>query len=95
MAAQPSVDPATLLAVSERLARAREEAFALSGELLDHYVETGDTLTQHAVDQLVEQAADTLRALTDSFGESTRALREAAARYTAAERSATPDEGAP
>jgi hypothetical protein len=40
MAAQPSVDPATLLAVSERLARAREEAFALSGQLLDHYVDT-------------------------------------------------------
>ena len=34
-------------------------------------------------------------ALTDSFGESTRALREAASRYTAAERSAAPGKGAP
>jgi hypothetical protein len=43
----------------------------------------------------VEQATDTLRALTDSFGESTRALREAAARYTEAERSAAPGGAAP
>ena len=88
MAAQPSVNPSVLLAVADRLARARDEAFDVSNELLDHFVETGDTVTQHAVDELVEQAADTLRAITDSLGETTRALRQSSQRYADADRTA-------
>jgi uncharacterized protein YukE len=88
MAAQPSVDPAVIAAVANRLARARDEAFDVSNELLEHYVETGDAASQHAVDQLVEQAADTLRALTDALTDTTRRIRLAAQRYAEADRAA-------
>ena len=88
MAAQPTVDPSVILAVADRLSRARDEAFDASADLLDHYVETGDVVTQHLVDGLVEQAADTLRALTDALAGTTRALQAASRHYTEADLSA-------
>ena len=88
MAAQPTVDPSVLVTAADRLARARDEAFDASAELLDHYVETGDTLTQHLVDQLVEQSADTLRALTDALAGTGRALMAASRHYAEADESA-------
>ena len=88
MAAQPTVDPSVLLTAADRLTRARDEAFDASTELLDHYVETGDTLTQHLVDQLVEQAADTLRALTDALAGTSRALLAASRHYAEADQAA-------
>ena len=87
MGPQPAADPLLIRAVADRLVRARDEAFEVSNDLLDHLAETGDPVSQRAVDSLVEHASDTLRALTDSLSETTRQLRTAAGRYASAERS--------
>lgn len=58
-------DPATLRA----LAAARSTTRASSDELLTHLPDLGDLPTQRLLDTWVEQAADTLRALSEALEE--------------------------
>ena len=60
-----TADPATLRA----LARARGVTRDLADELLTHLPDLGDITTQRALDAWVEQAADTLRALSEALEE--------------------------
>ncbi|EWT00848.1 hypothetical protein N865_13340 [Intrasporangium oryzae NRRL B-24470] len=62
--APPSAAP-TLRA----LARARSTSRELSDQLLTHLPDLGDLPTQRALDAWVEQAADTLRALSEAVEE--------------------------
>ena len=62
-------DAAELDAVAVALDRSGAAALDASHELLAHYSDTGDSPTQRAVNTLVDHAADTLRALTDSIEE--------------------------
>jgi hypothetical protein len=59
------VDPATLRA----LTRARRVTRDLADDLLTHLPDLGDIGTQRELDLWVEQAADTLRALSDAMEE--------------------------
>ncbi|HET6667568.1 MAG TPA: hypothetical protein VFG98_09835 [Intrasporangium sp.] len=59
------VDPATLRA----LTRARSLTRELADDLLTHLPDLGDIGTQRELDTWVEQAADTLRALSDALEE--------------------------
>ena len=74
MPAPPPLDPEAAAALAERLARARDELRAASGELLEHFLDIGDGATQLAVETLADHAADALRALDDALRDSTRAL---------------------
>ncbi len=74
MPVPPPLDPEIAAALAERLALARDEVRAASGELLEHYVDIGDGATQLAVETLADHAADALRALDDALRDSTRAL---------------------
>src|SRR3954470_12586290 len=58
-------DPATLRSLTD----ARSTTRTLSDELLTHLPDLGDLPTQRALDAWVEQAADTLRALSESLEE--------------------------
>ena len=58
-------DPATLRA----LVTSRASTRAMSDELLTHLPDVGDLPTQRALDAWVEQAADTLRALSEALEE--------------------------
>ena len=58
-------DPATLRA----LTRARRVTRDLADDLLTHLPDLGDIGTQRELDTWVEQAADTLRALSDAMEE--------------------------
>lgn len=78
MPAERRIDPITLETVAARLSRSSTGTLEASHELLAHYSDTGDASTQRALDSLVDQAADTLRALTDSLVETSCALRAAA-----------------
>ena len=69
------VDLTLLDAVATQLTRSSHAALEASHELVAHYSDTGDALTQRAVDTLIEQAADTLRALSDSFADSSHELQ--------------------
>ena len=60
-----AADPATLRA----LATGRSTTRALSDDLLTHLPDLGDLPTQRALDTWVEQAADTLRALSEGLEE--------------------------
>ena len=60
-----SLDPATLRA----LTRARRVTRDLAEDLLTHLPDLGDIGTQRELDAWVEQAADTLRALSDAMEE--------------------------
>jgi hypothetical protein len=60
-----AADPATLRA----LTTSRSTTRALSDELLTHLPDLGDLPTQRALDAWVEQAADTLRALSEALEE--------------------------
>ncbi|CAN7289561.1 hypothetical protein LJR027_001306 [Terrabacter sp. LjRoot27] len=60
-----AADPATLRA----LAAGRSTTRALSDDLLTHLPDLGDLPTQRALDTWVEQAADTLRALSEALEE--------------------------
>jgi hypothetical protein len=60
-----AADPATLRA----LAAGRATARSLSEELLTHLPDVGDLPTQRALDTWVEQAADTLAALSEALEE--------------------------
>ena len=62
-------DAASLDDVAVALDRSGAAALDASHELLAHYSDTGDSPTQRAVNTLVDHAADTLRALTDSIEE--------------------------
>src|SRR3954454_12572335 len=60
-----AADPGTLRA----LASGRSSTRTLSDDLLTHLPDLGDLPTQRALDAWVEQAADTLRALSESLEE--------------------------
>lgn len=60
-----AADPATIRVLSSARSTARE----LSDELLTHLPDLGDLPTQRALDAWVEQAADTLRALSETLEE--------------------------
>lgn len=60
-----SLDPERLLGAAARLARTGDAAGEAADEMLDHLVMLGQHEAQAAVDQCLEQAADTLRALED------------------------------
>jgi hypothetical protein len=61
----PTADGAALRA----LVAARTETRAMSDRLLDHLPDLGDLATQRLLDAWVEQAADTLRALSEAVEE--------------------------
>jgi hypothetical protein len=82
MTAEDRVDSTTLDAVAAQLARASTAALEASHELLAHYADTGDGPTQRAVDTLIDHGADALRALADSFADTSNGLRAAAGRTT-------------
>jgi hypothetical protein len=58
-------DPATLRALTTSRAATR----AMADDLLTHLPDLGDLPTQRALDAWVEQAADTLRALSEALEE--------------------------
>ena len=58
-------DPATLRALD----RSRRVTAELADQLLTHLPDLGDIGTQRALDSWVEQAADTLRALSEALEE--------------------------
>src|SRR6476469_5329170 len=58
-----AADPATLRA----LVTARSTTRTMSDDLLTHLPDLGDLPTQRALDAWVEQADDTLRALSEAF----------------------------
>lgn len=60
-----AADPAILRA----LTTARSATRTMSDELLTHLPDLGDLPTQRALDAWVEQAADTLRALSEALEE--------------------------
>lgn len=60
-----AADPATLGA----LVTARSTTRTMSDDLLTHLPDLGDLPTQRALDAWVEQAADTLRALSEALEE--------------------------
>jgi hypothetical protein len=67
-------DPATLRALTTSRASTR----VMSDELLTHLPDLGDLQTQRALDAWVEQAADTLRALSEALEERLLELGSAA-----------------
>jgi hypothetical protein len=69
MPAEQHVDPKLLDALALEVARSSTAALEASHELLAHYSDTGSAPVQRAVDTLIDHAADTLRALTDSFAD--------------------------
>lgn len=78
MPADDHVDATMLDAVAAPLTRSSSAALEASYELLAHYVDTGDAPTQRAVDTMIDNAADALRALTDSLADTSRSLQAAA-----------------
>jgi hypothetical protein len=78
MPAEHRVDPSLLDAVATALTRSGTAALEASHDLLAHYGDTGDALTQQAVDTLIDHAADALQALTDSLAETSRLLQATA-----------------
>jgi hypothetical protein len=93
-----SVDPARLVALSVSLDALRAVARDGAEEVLGHFPEVGDRATQSALDGLLEQLADTLRAIDAEAGELTGRLRIAAQSATpprpGEEAPAGPDEAA-
>lgn len=78
MPAEHSADPQLLDALTAELARSSTATLDASHELLAHYSDTGSALLQRAVDTLIDQAADALRALTDSLADISVELQAAA-----------------
>ncbi len=93
----PTADGAALRA----LAAARTETGAMSDRLLDHLPDVGDLATQRLLDAWVEQAADTLRALSEAAEERLLDLGRAGppdgipTRYAAGHLTSSPELGAP
>jgi hypothetical protein len=83
-----AADPATLRA----LATGRSTTRTLSDDLLTHLPDLGDLPTQRALDTWVEQAADTLRALSEALEE--RLLDLGAASHRPQEDADDADDGA-
>ena len=81
MPAEHRLDPTVLDDVAAALSRSGAASLEASHELLAHYSDTGDAATQRAVDALIDQAADTLRALTDSLADASYALQAAARQH--------------
>jgi hypothetical protein len=71
-----AADPGTLRALSS----GRSSTRTLSDDLLTHLPDLGDLPTQRALDAWVEQAADTLRALSEALEERLLDLGAAPAR---------------
>lgn len=88
----PSVDPERLLALGTALADLRETARDGADEVLAHFPELGEREVQAAVDGLLEQLADTLRALDAEATELAGRLRIAA--QSASASGPRPDAGA-
>jgi hypothetical protein len=82
MPAEPRVDPRLLDAVEVALTRSSTAALDASHEVLAHYGDTGDAPTQRALNTMIDQAADALRALTDSLAEMSGELRATATAAT-------------
>jgi hypothetical protein len=74
MPAEQPLDPTLLKAVAGELDRSGTAALAASDELLAHYGDTGDDRTQRAVDTLIDNAVEALRAVSDSMADSSREL---------------------
>ncbi|MDF2146376.1 hypothetical protein [Knoellia sp. p5-6-4] len=73
-----SVDPERLLGLGATLESLRSVARAGAEEVLGHFPEVGDRPTQNALDGLLEQLADTLRAVDAEATELAGRLRIAA-----------------
>jgi hypothetical protein len=78
MPAEPRVDPRLLDAVAVVLTRSSAAALDASHEVLAHYGDTGDAPSQRALNTMIDQAADALRALTDSLADLSCELRPTA-----------------
>ncbi|MEO6144564.1 MAG: hypothetical protein ABIP19_11345 [Dermatophilaceae bacterium] len=76
------VDATLLDAVAARMTRASVDALEASHDLLAHYPDTGDFSTQRAVDTVIDQAAESLGALTDSLSRASSELMAAVERAT-------------
>jgi len=77
MPAEHRMDPTWLDVVAAELARSSIAALEASHELLAHYADTGDATAQRAVDDLVNQAAGTLSALSECLADTSRELQSA------------------
>lgn len=75
------------------LAGARRVAFAAADELLGHAPDTGDLAASRHLDAWVDQAADTLRALSEALEESLIDLGASLTRSDAAHRPSSSDRG--
>lgn len=78
-----SVDPERLLALGAALEGLRAVAREGAEEVLEHFPELGERTTQDALDGLLEQLADTLRAVDAEATELAGRLHIAAAAPTA------------
>jgi hypothetical protein len=74
----PRVDPQRLLALAAALEPLAGVARAGADEVLGHFPEIGDRTSQTSLDALLEQFADTLRALDAEATEQAARLRIAA-----------------
>ena len=84
-----SVDPGRILAAAAALGPLRDRCEAGAAELLGQFAVVGDRRLQVAVDQLVDDAADLLLAVSGEAGELALALRTSASRAATAERGLT------
>lgn len=80
------VDPEYLLGLAGALAPLRTCARDGAEELLGHFAVLGERATQRVVDTLLEQAADTLRAVDQEATEQALRLQETARRADHGER---------
>lgn len=92
-----SVGPERLLALGAALEDLRVVARDGAEEVLGHVPEVGDRITQNALDGLLDQLADTLRALDAESTELAKRLRIAASSQpaTSARETATDAASAP
>lgn len=88
-----STDPERLLAAASRLGAVRDHVAALGEELLDQLVVLGDREVQVAVDGMLEQAADTVRAIESETTELHLRLANVARRAEDTERRVRHDVG--
>jgi hypothetical protein len=85
-----SVDPERLLGLGATLESLRAVAREGADDVLEHFPEVGDRPTQNALDGLLEQLADTLRAVDAEAGELAGRLRIAASSQRASTPAASP-----
>lgn len=85
-----SVDPERLLGLGATLESLRAVARVGADEALEHFPEVGDRVTQNALDGLLEQLADTLRAVDAEATEVAGRLRIAATSAPGPARSPSP-----